>query len=62
MLSCPNKNPLSPPQEINNDRSLMENVNKQRGNFISLSELRQGPLEFKSSWVRLHSVKVSGYE
>ena len=32
----------SPPQAINNDRSLMENVNKKRRHFISLSELRYG--------------------
>jgi len=34
---------ISHPQAINNDRSLMENVNKQRRHFISLSELRYGP-------------------
>ena len=32
----------------------MENVNKQRRNFISLSELGYGPLEFNFRRVRFH--------
>ena len=35
----------------------MEQVNKQQQNFISLSELEYGPLEFKFRRVRLHSTK-----
>ena len=34
-----------------------ENVNKQRRNFISLSELGYGPLEFKFRRVRLYLTK-----
>ena len=37
--------------------SFMENVNKQRRNFISLSELENGPLEFKFRRVRVHLTK-----
>ena len=36
----------------------MENVNKQRRNFISLSELEYGPLEFKFRRVRVHMTKL----
>ena len=32
----------------------MEDVNKQRRNFISLSELGYGPLKFSFGMVRLH--------
>ena len=35
----------------------MENVNKKRRNFISLSELENGPLEFKFRRVRVHLTK-----
>ena len=35
----------------------MENVNKQGRNFISLSELEYGPLEFKFRSVRVHLTK-----
>ena len=35
----------------------MENVNKQRRNFISLSQLGYGPLEFNFTTVRLHLTK-----
>ena len=35
----------------------MEAVNKQRRNFISLSELEYSPLEFKSRRVRVHLTK-----
>ena len=35
----------------------MENVNKQRRNFISVSELKYGPLKFSFSRVRLQLKK-----
>ena len=35
----------------------MDNVNKQRRNFISLSETEYGPLEFKFGSVRVHLTK-----
>ena len=35
----------------------MQNVNKQRRNFISLSQLGYGPLEFNLRTVRLHLTK-----
>ena len=35
----------------------MENINKQRRNFISLSGLGYGRLEFNISRVRLHSTR-----
>ena len=38
----------------------MEDVNKQRRNYISLSELRYGPLKFSFSRVRLHLTKYLG--
>ena len=38
----------------------MEYVNKQRPNFISLSELRYGPSEFNSRWVRPQQSKWIG--
>ena len=38
----------------------MENVNKQRRNFISLSELEYGPLEFIFWRVRVHLIKLVG--
>ena len=38
----------------------MEDVNKQRRNFISLSELGYGPLEFNFRRVRLHLTKKVG--
>ena len=37
--------------------SFMKNVNKQRRNFISLSELEYGPLEFKFRRIRVHLSK-----
>ena len=37
----------------------MENVNKQRRNFISFSELEYGPLEFKFRRVRVQLKKIS---
>ena len=47
----------------------MENVNKQRRNFISLSELAYGPLEstpggfayiWQSKWVGIIAIKTEG--
>ena len=38
----------------------MEDVNKQRRNFISLSELGYGPLKFSFRRVRLHLTKKLG--
>ena len=38
-------------------RVFLENVNKQRRNYISLSELGYGPLEFKFRRVRVHLTK-----
>ena len=38
----------------------MENVNKQRRNFISFSELKYGPLKFSFSRVRLQLTKEVG--
>ena len=38
----------------------MEDVNKQRRNFISLSELGYGPLKFSFRRVRLHLTKEKG--
>ena len=38
----------------------MENINKQRQNLISLSELGYGPQEFNSRRVRLHLTKKVG--
>ena len=38
----------------------MENVNGQRRNFISLSELVYDPLEFNFRRVRLHLTKLVG--
>ena len=37
--------------------AFMEDVNKQRRNFISLSELGYGPLKFSFRRVRLHLTK-----
>ena len=37
--------------------TLIENANKQRRNFISLSELGYGPLEYNFSRVSLHLTK-----
>ena len=37
--------------------AFMEDVNKQRRNFISLSELEYGPLKFSFRRVRLHLTK-----
>ena len=36
----------------------MEDVNRQRRNFISLFELRYGPLKFK--WVGIIAIKTEG--
>ena len=39
--------------------SFMEDVNKQRRNFVSLSELEYGPLEFKFRRVRKFTFAVA---
>ena len=49
--------PFLPDYYVKMPTCFMEDVNKQRRNLISLSELEYGPLEFKFRRIRIHLAK-----